>query len=90
MIKFIKKEPMCLILGIGNNKGLLVKLRIKAHVGHVGLLALLAMWRGRIGGKRVNLLISPNSSLLTVIRVTLDAAVDGLITLSTGFRKTTA
>ena len=89
MIRFIKKELMCLILGIGSNKGLLVKLRIKARVGPVGLLALRAMLRGRIGGKRVSSLISRNSSLLTVIRVTLDAAVDGLITLSTGSRKMT-
>lgn len=90
MIKFIKNDQMYLILGIGNNKELSVKSKIKDLVGLVGLLVLLAMFKDRIGGKLVNSLISLNSSLLTVIKVTLDAVVDGLIMLSTGSQKMAA
>ena len=90
MIKFIKKDWMFLIHGIGNNKVLLVKSKIKALVDLAGLLVLLVMLKDRIGGKLANSLTFLSSSLLTVIRVTLDVVVDGPIMLSTGLPKMTA
>ena len=81
---------MFLIHGIGNNKVLLVKSKIKALVDLAGLLVLLVMLKDRIGGKLANSLTFLSSSLLTVIRVTLDVVVDGPIMLSTGLPKMTA
>jgi hypothetical protein len=41
----LSKEMMFLIFGIGNNKVLLLKLKIKDHVDLAGLLALLEIFK---------------------------------------------